>query len=281
MQTAKPLGNGGPDYSYGYGRVDVKKAIDFIIDGNNVIEDSIIDQNDKDTFYIDVPIGQRELLVTLVWDDFPGDPSAAKALVNDLDLIVKDPNGRRYYPWTLDPNNPERRAVRTQEDHTNNVEQVWVCNPSSGTWTIEVYGFGIPESPQTYSLVYSWSEIAEHSSRIFSIKNSSDEPVTWFDDCGNCWIEGILAEQSSHQPEIYHDEFIFEDSNGCYYMIIDASDGNMYIYGELYDEYEQMLEDSPQTNEFIIKDDLGEIVVLIGDDYGDLYLKGKFLGQVE
>src|SRR5207249_2539755 len=44
--------------------------------------------------------------VTLAWDDFPFAnpyaPLAAPRLVNDLDLILIDPNGQPHYPWKLD-----------------------------------------------------------------------------------------------------------------------------------------------------------------------------------
>ena len=155
IQTAKDLGNTGPDYSHGYGKINVKNAIDLIredVNNNVILEDSIIEQDDKDYFAVDVPDGQSELKITLVWDDYPGDPAAANALVNDLDLIVKNPNGTRYYPWILNPSNPADPATRG-EDHLNNVEQVYVDNPASGIWLIEISGNNVPEPVQEYSLV--------------------------------------------------------------------------------------------------------------------------------
>ena len=163
MQTAKDLGNIGPDYSYGYGRINVTKTIDlmnFDNDTNNniILEDSIVEQDDKDNFAVVVPQGQSEFKITLVWDDYPGTVNADPALVNDLDLIVKAPNGIRYYPWTLDRNNPGNSAVRIQSDHINNVEQVYVNttyygSEINGTWLIEVNGTAVPEPEQAYSLV--------------------------------------------------------------------------------------------------------------------------------
>lgn len=37
------------------------------------------------------------LSITLVWNDYPGTPTAAGGLVNDLDLRLTDPNGTTYY----------------------------------------------------------------------------------------------------------------------------------------------------------------------------------------
>lgn len=97
IQTAKDLvdepNDGpcrtGPDYSSGYGLVDVKAAVDLInADANDetiIIEDSILDTNDSDVFEVNVPADQNELRITLVWDDYPGEPGADEAWVNDLE----------------------------------------------------------------------------------------------------------------------------------------------------------------------------------------------------
>jgi hypothetical protein len=135
IQTAFDLGNPGPDYAYGYGRVVVNDAI-------NLISENTIKEYQSDypvQFIIDVPQNNPELKITLVWDDTPGELLADPALVHDLNLIVTDPQGTRHYPWILDPCNPAVPAARG-EDHLNNVEQVSVDNPVSGTWTIEVNG---------------------------------------------------------------------------------------------------------------------------------------------
>jgi hypothetical protein len=269
MQTAKPLGNKGPDYSYGYGRIDVKEAIDLIDEASKIFEDSIVDQNDTDHYDINVPEGQGELLVTLVWDDYPGDPAAAKALVNDLDLIVKDPNGTRHYPWTLDPDIPSRTARRNQADNTNNVEQVCVYYPANGTWTIDINGSTVPEPVQKYSLVYSFNLIPQHTDK-FRVKNSSGEGVAMFDDAGDLFLKGTLDQNSNHPPT-GHDEFRIQDVNSVDVAIIDAANGKMYIKGTLKEVWQ---DPSPAKDEFIIENsDDGPVAYI--NDLGDLYLKGK------
>ncbi|MBI5096296.1 MAG: S8 family serine peptidase [Nitrospirae bacterium] len=148
---AQDLGNTGPDFSYGYGRIDVKNAID-LLESGGIAEDEVGHQA-SNFFYLDVPAGTTSVKVTLVWDDEVAANNASVTLVNDLDLIVKDPNGVRYYPWTLDPLNPSGVAVRTMEDHTNNIEQVEASGSlTSGTWTVEVFGYAVPvKAPQKYS----------------------------------------------------------------------------------------------------------------------------------
>lgn len=55
--------------------------------------------------------------ITLVWTDYPASPSVGKALVNDLDLVVRSAgiHGREFYGNGM-------------EDRVNNVEQVAVLD---------------------------------------------------------------------------------------------------------------------------------------------------------
>ncbi|MBP7747203.1 MAG: S8 family serine peptidase, partial [Phycisphaerae bacterium] len=149
--TAVDLGTAGPDYQFGYGSVRVKDAIDFMRTGAFV--ESTLSQGGSYSRTVTVSAGDPELRVTLAWDDYPGTPNVNPALVNDLDLRVYGPGGTRYYPWTLSPTTPSAAAVRTQENHRDNLEQVLVSSPAAGTWTIEVYGYAVPQGPQSFSLV--------------------------------------------------------------------------------------------------------------------------------
>lgn len=157
IQTALDRGNAGPDYQFGYGSVRAQALIDLLRTGN-FVEDSIEDGAAL-TVLIDVEPGDPEFKLTLAWDDPAGAPNVSPALVNDLDLVVIDPLGNRHYPWNLDPGNPSAPAVRTGEDHLNNVEQVYVANPLAGRWEIEVRATDVPEGPQAFSLAASQSPL--------------------------------------------------------------------------------------------------------------------------
>ncbi|MFQ5590414.1 MAG: S8 family serine peptidase [Phycisphaerae bacterium] len=151
--TAQDRGNLGPDYSYGYGSVRARAAVDFLRAGN-FLEDQV-GQGESYSVLVIVGPGDAELKVTLAWDDVPGTPNVDPALVNDLDLVVYDPSSVRHFPWTLDPANPASAAVRTQADHVNNIEQVFVNSPAAGAWRVEVHGFTVPVAPQAFSLTAS------------------------------------------------------------------------------------------------------------------------------
>jgi hypothetical protein len=136
INTAVDLGNTGPDYSFGYGLLDVKAAVDLISDTNNykIFADWL---GALPEFTIEVPQNTSELKVTLAWDDAPAEPLADMTLVYDADLIIREPNGTRHYPWILNPSSPNAPATRG-EDHINNVEQVCVTYPIAGTWTVDI-----------------------------------------------------------------------------------------------------------------------------------------------
>ncbi|HRX87525.1 MAG TPA: S8 family serine peptidase, partial [Phycisphaerae bacterium] len=150
--SAVDRGNAGPDYQFGYGSIRIQAAIDLMRSGAFV--ENSISQGEVYSRTITVNAGTAVFKTTLAWDDVPGTPNVSPALVNDLDLRVYDPSGTRRFPWTLGGlANPSAPAVRTQANHVDNIEQVYVANPAAGTWTIEVYGYNVPQGPQTFSLV--------------------------------------------------------------------------------------------------------------------------------
>ncbi len=148
--TAVDIHNTGPDYQSGYGSVRVIPAIDLMRAGNFI--EAEVDQSGLYSVLVYVNPGDDELKVTLAWDDPPGTPNVYPSLVNDLELRVFDPSSTRYYPWTLDPANPSAPAVRTQDDHLNNLEQVVIDNPAPGAYRVEIYGYNVPDGPQPFSL---------------------------------------------------------------------------------------------------------------------------------
>jgi subtilisin family serine protease len=149
-QTAVDLFNAGPDNRTGYGSIRAVDAIEFMRTGN--WDEGTVFDGGVTTYTIDVQPGDPELKITLAWDDVPGTPNISPALVNDLDLVVIDPSGTRHYPWTIPFGSPGSPAVKTAEDHLNNIEQVQVDNPQAGRWMIEIVGHSVPEGPQGFAV---------------------------------------------------------------------------------------------------------------------------------
>jgi hypothetical protein len=148
--NAVDLGNAGPDYQFGYGSVRIQNTVDFMRTGNFL--ENQVSQGATYSVLVVVNPGDPQLKVTLSWDDYPATPNASVVLVNDLDLRVFNPSSQQQFPWTLDKLNPSAAAVRTQANHVDNIEQVFVQNPAAGVWRVEVFGFNVPQGPQPFSL---------------------------------------------------------------------------------------------------------------------------------
>jgi hypothetical protein len=152
--TAIDVQNPGPDFQTGYGSIRAPRAIDFLRSQN--LTESSLGQGDTFRAVALVNPGDPELKITIAWDDFPATPNITSALINDLDLVVTSPSGNRAFPWTLGGlANPAAPAVQTQENHLDNLEQVFVSNPEPGAWLIEVRATNIPSGPQPFSITVS------------------------------------------------------------------------------------------------------------------------------
>jgi Bacterial pre-peptidase C-terminal domain./Subtilase family. len=155
LNSAEDIGNPGPDFTYGYGRVNALRALQTIED-NRYLSASV-SQGNTNTHSITVPANVAELRVMVYWHDEGGTPLASVSLVNDLDVTVTDPSSTVWQPWVLDhtPNVAALTSNATRgPDHLNNMEQITIPNPPAGTYTVTVDGFAVPAGPQEYYLVY-------------------------------------------------------------------------------------------------------------------------------
>ena len=91
---------------------------------------------------LEVISSDQPLRVMLVWTDPPASLSAAKQLVNDIDLVVTGPDGTEYYG-----------NGASSGDRTNNVEGVIIDNPPPGQYSVTVRGHNVPIESQPYALV--------------------------------------------------------------------------------------------------------------------------------
>jgi subtilisin family serine protease len=90
------------------------------------------------------PTNGRPLRLTLAWTDYPGQPAAAKALVNDLDLEIIAPNGTHYVGnQGLYSSGQCLRGGKW--DACNNVEGIILPAAPAGTYTIIVRGAQVPQ----------------------------------------------------------------------------------------------------------------------------------------
>lgn len=152
LNSAEDLLDVGPDYETGWGRVNALRAVRVL--ENNWYTSSTIAQGNANQHTISVPSGLGQLKVMVYWLDYAGNPAASTDLVNNLNMTVTR-GGTTYNPWVLNPNNPGSPAT-TGVDNLNNMEQVVVNNPTSGTYTVNVAGASVPQGPQKYYVVWSF-----------------------------------------------------------------------------------------------------------------------------
>ena len=141
----------GPDYFYGFGLVWVPGAFSLSLNESG-LKEGRVDHGQEIRFGL-LQTTAATHRITLAWDDPPGDPAAARALVNDLDLRVEEmlPGGgvAVHLPWVLDPQRPELPASRGV-DHVNNIEQVEFDGPVRGPLVVVVSGAGVVRGPQRF-----------------------------------------------------------------------------------------------------------------------------------
>jgi nucleotidyltransferase/DNA polymerase involved in DNA repair len=157
--------NAGPSYTFGYGLFDAQNAV------NLLIADAVTATNPAAGFKpyikeVDLPAGayiqyniyatnsSSPLKVTLAWTDPQGPAQATNVLndptprlVNDLDIRIYPPGtttfspnaSTTYKPWILNPDltnltvSARSAAATTGDDTRNNLEQVVVSSPLTGT----------------------------------------------------------------------------------------------------------------------------------------------------
>jgi hypothetical protein len=93
------------------------------------------------------------LRVTLAWTDYPGEPAAARALVNDLDLEVIGPDGT-HYTGNQGLYTSGQCLRDSKWDGCNNVEGIIIPNATAGSYTITVHGIQVAQGGrQPFALV--------------------------------------------------------------------------------------------------------------------------------
>ncbi len=153
INSAKDLGNIGPDFTYGYGNINADKCLKTISENRIISANLISDQTNTHT--ITLPEKAKNLKVTLVWNDLPAAINSNISLINDLDLEVISAGNTTFLPWILNSNAPEQQAVRGK-DKINTIEQVTIENPAFGSYMINVIGSYISNTSQEYSIAYEY-----------------------------------------------------------------------------------------------------------------------------
>lgn len=184
MNGASDLGRPGPDFLYGFGFLNGLRSLD-ILENKRYERNTIAMGSPTQNYTITVPPNTAQLKVMLYYHDPMASASSSRQLVNDIDLTVTEPGitGAIHRPLVLDPTTSGVTNNATEGvDRLNNAEQVTINNPASGTYTISVADFSIPQGPQEYVVVYDF--VPQKISLLFPVANAaaianSDMYIYW------------------------------------------------------------------------------------------------------
>jgi hypothetical protein len=157
MNTADDLGNPGPDFTYGWGRVNGRRAVE-CIEQTRYFSGSV-SQGNFNTHNITIPGGVASAKIMVYWVDVEAATGVIADLVNDLDARVTAPSTIVHQPWLMDAGATPTDFTCSQpatkgNDNINNVEQVEIDNPAEGVYSLKVTGTSVPSGPQPYYVVY-------------------------------------------------------------------------------------------------------------------------------
>ena len=157
VNSADDTGNPEVDYKSGFGSLNANNAIKTLYEGRFFT--GSVTNSTSQSFALNVPAGIKKLKATLVWNDPPAAPNAAKALINDLDIeLTQVSSGQTWQPWVLNsfPHiDSLSQPAKRKKDTLNNIEQVTVDNPASGIYQVKVIGFNIlPAALQNFQIAW-------------------------------------------------------------------------------------------------------------------------------
>ncbi|MGL4583259.1 MAG: T9SS type A sorting domain-containing protein, partial [Flavobacterium sp.] len=157
----------GPDHKFGWGLINAKAGVDVMLAAKDqrsaYISENILNNGQKYVQEIKVTEPMTKMVVTLAWTDPMAGVSIKNTdeeymktnplLINDLDLVVRK-DGEVYFPWKLNKNFNDLKAVRGVND-VDNIEKIEIFDVKPGKYIIEI---GHSKSlqgakPQAYSLV--------------------------------------------------------------------------------------------------------------------------------
>ncbi|OPX89537.1 MAG: Serine protease AprX [Pelotomaculum sp. PtaB.Bin104] len=147
----------------GFGVIDLAGTLIALKESTFQLVDELagVSQENEVSYTFHVTDNASPFKATLAWTDPPAEPGSAQALVNDLDLLVRTPDGRVYYGnHFLGSNSPDR---------TNNVEQVYLPSPVTGDYTVRVIGANVRRNTVNGSVAVSqdyalaWGQVPAES----------------------------------------------------------------------------------------------------------------------
>jgi hypothetical protein len=162
-----------PNNSQGWGRVLLDNSLYFNGDANKLVvfeEKTGISTGGTKSFGIYVSSTTLPLKIILVWTDYNGQLNANPAIVNNLDLEVKDPSSNIYKGNVFAGLNPGHSTTGGTADILNVEEGVLLPNTANGLKTgyynITIKGTNVPQGPQPFAIAIIGDVQESHLARI-------------------------------------------------------------------------------------------------------------------
>lgn len=175
----------GPDHKFGWGLINAKAGVDVMLAAKDqrsaYISENTLNNGQKYTQEIKVTEAMTKMVVTLAWTDPVGELSNKNTdeeymktnpnLVNDLDLVVRK-DGETYYPWKLNKNFNDLKAIKGIND-VDNIEKIEIFDVKPGKYIIEVgHSRSLQNSKsQAYSLITTIGDF----DKLRKMKDKEDE----------------------------------------------------------------------------------------------------------
>lgn len=152
--TSNDIYNEGIDYKTGFGLLNSFDAVKAI--QQKKYDGGTINQGQQWSKLINVPANAATLKVTLSWTDSSSTINNNRALMNDLDMVVKNVFSNDVFkPWVLSTvaskDSLSSLPIR-KRDSLNTAEQVSINFPVPGDYEISVNGFSITSTDLAFSI---------------------------------------------------------------------------------------------------------------------------------
>lgn len=162
INSATDIGNPGPDYTSGYGALNLWRAATTLFNRQYLYGQ--VQQGNTVSFPLTVPAQAANLKITLVWNDTAAAANAATALVHDLDLVLYHPEtASTWQPWILHSTaHADSLALPagTGRDSLNVAEQITLPAPAPGTYQLQVKGYRLTGT-QPFYIAYQWDTLQQ------------------------------------------------------------------------------------------------------------------------
>ncbi len=234
IHTTKEAGpTPGPDYSFGWGLLDVEKAAKLLLDkdGVNTIINEVTLLNNQIYELPLTPVENEKITITIAWTDPAGNPVAVSLdpitpmLVNDLDVRIVDDGGTMQFPWKLNPQDFTSEAVKG-DNTLDNVEKIEFQNPQSRNYKVRVSHKGqLVNGQQTFSIILTYKSLNNGGQTLYWVGGSGE----WSDQ--NHWSLSSGGTPAGLIPtlndRIFFDENSFLENSSLISLSTDAEAGSI------------------------------------------------------